>query len=77
MAYDRQKVISIALTEVGYLEKASNDQLDDKTANAGNKNYTKYARDMQRGMSRQQAWQLLCLSGPLSAKTSLILQEPV
>ena len=47
MAYDRQKVISIALTEVGYLEKASNDQLDDKTANAGNKNYTKYARDMQ------------------------------
>ena len=41
MAYDRQKVISIALAEVGYLEKASNADLDDKTANAGNKNYTK------------------------------------
>lgn len=47
MAYDRQKVISIALAEVGYLEKASNADLDDKTANAGNKNYTKYARDMK------------------------------
>ena len=44
MAYDRQKVIDIALGEVGYLEKNSNAQLDDKTANAGNKNYTKYAR---------------------------------
>lgn len=40
------KILSIANEEVGYLEKASNDQLDDKTANAGNKNYTKYARDM-------------------------------
>lgn len=40
------KILSIANEEVGYLEKASNDQLDDKTANAGNKNYTKYMRDM-------------------------------
>lgn len=46
MAYDRQKVIDIALGEVGYLEKKSNSQLDDPTANAGNKNYTKYARDL-------------------------------
>lgn len=45
--YDRQKVIAIALAEVGYLEKASNEQLDDKTANAGKKNFTKYARDMK------------------------------
>ena len=37
----------IALAEVGYLEKASNEQLDDKTANAGKKNFTKYARDMK------------------------------
>ncbi len=44
--YDPQKVINIALAEVGYKEKASNAQLDDKTANAGNGNYTKYARDM-------------------------------
>ena len=46
MAYDRQRVIDIALAEVGYLEKATNRQLDDKTANAGDKNYTKYARDL-------------------------------
>ena len=46
MGYDPQKVIDIALAEVGYLEKASNDQLDDKTANAGRANYTKYARDL-------------------------------
>lgn len=40
------KVISIAEAEVGYLEKASPQNLDDKTANAGSKNYTKYARDL-------------------------------
>lgn len=39
------KLISIAEAEVGYLEKKSNSQLDDKTANAGKKNYTKYNRD--------------------------------
>jgi len=38
-------VIAIAKGEIGYLEKATNSQLDDKTANAGSKNYTKYARD--------------------------------
>lgn len=43
---DVQKVINIALSEVGYLEKRSNSQLDDKTANAGSANYTKYGRDM-------------------------------
>lgn len=46
MYYDKQKVINIALAEVGYLEKASNAQLDSKTANAGKANYTKYARDL-------------------------------
>ena len=40
------KVVKIALDEVGYLEKASNVNLDSKTANAGSKNYTKYARDL-------------------------------
>ena len=45
-SYDRQKVIDIALAEVGYLEKESNAQLDSKTANAGDENYTKYARDL-------------------------------
>ncbi|MGN0682215.1 MAG: CHAP domain-containing protein, partial [Oscillospiraceae bacterium] len=36
------KVIEIAENEVGYLEKASNSNLYDKTANAGSNNYTKY-----------------------------------
>ena len=46
MAYDKQKVVDIALSEVGYLEKASTSNLDDKTANAGSGNYTKYSRDL-------------------------------
>lgn len=46
MAYDKQKVIDIALAEVGYLEKETWAQLDDKTANAGDENYTKYSRDL-------------------------------
>ena len=48
MSFDRQKVIDIALNEVGYLEKASNSQLDSKTANAGYGNWTKYARDLDK-----------------------------
>ena len=39
------KLIQTADNEVGYLEKSSNSQLDDKTANAGMNNYTKYCRD--------------------------------
>lgn len=46
MANMADKVVQIALNEVGYLEKKSNAQLDDKTANAGSNNYTKYARDL-------------------------------
>ena len=42
-----EKLISIAKAEVGYLEKKSNSNLDDKTANAGSKNYTKYWRDIK------------------------------
>ena len=41
-----QKVISIALAEVGYREKASNAALDDPSANAGSGNWNKYARDL-------------------------------
>ena len=44
-ACDASKVIAVAVAEVGYKEKKSNSQLDDKTANAGSGNYTKYARD--------------------------------
>ena len=41
-----KKLILLAESEIGYLEKKSNSQLDDKTANAGSNNYTKYGRDM-------------------------------
>ena len=46
MAYTASKLIEIATAEIGYHEKASNSNLDSKTANSGNKNYTKYARDL-------------------------------
>lgn len=46
MANYASKVLKIAEAEVGYLEKASSASLDNKTANAGNANYTKYGRDM-------------------------------
>ena len=46
MSKHASKVLDIALNEVGYLEKASNKNLDSKTANAGSANYTKYARDL-------------------------------
>lgn len=39
------KMIATASVEVGYLEKASNSNLDSKTGNAGYGNYTKYWRD--------------------------------
>ena len=37
------KVVALAEQEIGYREKATNSQLNDKTANAGSGNYTKYA----------------------------------
>lgn len=50
-----EKLISIARQEVGYLEKASNKDLDSKTDNAGSNNYTKYARDLYPTLQGQ-AW---------------------
>ena len=41
-----ETVINIAKDEIGYLEKASNKNLDSKISNAGKNNFTKYARDM-------------------------------
>ena len=41
-----QALIATATAEIGYLEKKTNAQLDDKTANAGSGNYTKYWRDV-------------------------------
>lgn len=46
LIFDPQKVVDIALAEDGYIEKKSNASLDDKKANAGSANYTKYGRDM-------------------------------
>ena len=43
---NKQTVIQLAISQIGYHEKASNDQLDDFYANAGSANYTKYARDL-------------------------------
>lgn len=41
-----ENLIKIAKEQIGYHEKASNSQLDDKTANIGSANYNKYARDL-------------------------------
>lgn len=40
------RAVDVAENEVGYHEKASAEDLDDPQANPGNKNYTKYARDL-------------------------------
>lgn len=39
-------VLSIAAGEIGYIEKASNKDLDSQTGNPGTGNWTKYARDL-------------------------------
>lgn len=46
MAYNKQVVLDISAAEVGYLEKETNTNLDSKTGNAGDENYTKYSRDL-------------------------------
>lgn len=46
MANYVSKVISLAENEIGYIEKASNLNLNSKTGNKGTKNYTKYSRDI-------------------------------
>ena len=48
MAYTVEKLIAIAVDELGYLEKKTNAQLDSDTANAGYNNWTKYARDLHK-----------------------------
>lgn len=44
--YTAEDLIKIAENEVGYHEKRTNSQLDDKTANAGTNDWTKYSRDL-------------------------------
>ena len=46
MGYTATKLVEIATAEIGYHEKATNANLDSKTANSGNKNFTKYGRDL-------------------------------
>ena len=41
------RLIATAEAEIGYLEKKSNKNLDNKTANAGSANYTKFNRDLK------------------------------
>ena len=48
-----EKLLKIAKAEEGYLEKRSNSRLDSKTANAGQNNYTKYARDLYPALQGQ------------------------
>lgn len=52
---DADKMLEVAAAEVGYLEKKSNKDLDDKTANAGSGNFTKYWRDMDPSLQGE-AW---------------------
>lgn len=42
----KARFLANAQAEVGYYEKASNKDLDDPEANKGNKNFTKFARDV-------------------------------
>lgn len=51
-----QRVLEIAAGEVGYLEKKSNSQLEDKTANAGTNNYTKYGAWYDGGSLQANPW---------------------
>ena len=44
MIHMKDKVLSLAKSYVGYLEKASNYKLEDKTANSGSANYTIFAK---------------------------------
>lgn len=47
-------VLSLAASQIGYHEKATEEFLDDFTANSGTANYTKYARDL--GVANGQPW---------------------
>lgn len=61
MACDIARVIDVAKSQIGYLEKQTWDQLDEFTANAGDKNYVKYSRDLAKynfynGSKKGVAW---------------------
>ena len=48
MSYTAKQLVKIAEAEIGYHEKASNSNLDSKTANSGKGNYTKYSKDLHK-----------------------------
>lgn len=48
MSYDKQKVIELAYSQLGYHEKASDGDLDNFSGNSGSANWTKYARDLDK-----------------------------
>lgn len=48
MSYDKQRVIELAYSQLGYHEKASNGDLDNFSGNSGSANWTKYARDLDK-----------------------------
>ena len=43
-----ERLLQTARSQIGYLEKATNSKLNDKTSNAGSNNFTKYAADLDR-----------------------------
>ena len=45
---NKQTVIQYAISQIGYHEKATNDQLDDFYANSGTHNWNKFARDLDK-----------------------------
>lgn len=47
-------VLTVAASQIGYHEKATEEYLDDFTANSGTANFTKYARDL--GVANGQPW---------------------
>lgn len=70
-------VLSVAAAEIGYLEKASNKDLDSFTGNAGSNNYTKYWRDVYPAYQAQAwcacfvSWVLMKVYGQTEAKRLL------
>lgn len=46
MGQTAKELVAIAKAEIGYHEKATNANLNSKTANSGSKNYQKYGRDL-------------------------------
>lgn len=46
MSYTVNELLKIAAAEIGYKEKKTNANLDNPSANAGDQNFTKYARDL-------------------------------